>query len=80
MLMTVAQKKTDDDKKYEIVFGMPNEFKGSLTDGEYEVTVNLSESEKDKATLSFGFVRQEIRTELIEAIKTKTMQEYIQTS
>ena len=77
MLMTVLQKKTDDDKKYEITFGMPSEFKGSHTDGEYEVTVNLSKSGGDKATSSFSFVREEIRSELLETIKTRAAGEAV---
>ena len=70
-LMTVAQKKTEDDKHFEIEFEMPSVFENNHTDGEYKVTINLNKSNADKDVRTFSYVRGEIRTSLFDIIKTK---------
>jgi len=69
-LMTVSQVKTKEDKSYKIDFEMPEIFKNELTDGIYNVVVNLSKLGGDKATDDFLFVRESVRSEILNKIKS----------
>ena len=74
-ILTVGQKKTDGDGKFSIYFEVPAQYNGASSEGEYEIILNLSKANEEKASAELVYISEQTRGELLELIKTGTAAE-----